>query len=111
MNDTMNYKAYATRVEFDNRDDIFVGRLLGITDVVSFHADNVVDFRKAFEEAVDCYLATCKEIGQLPNKPVNGKILLRVQPSIHAAALNAARLAGKSLNQWASEAIQHAAEI
>ena len=36
---TMIYKGQTARVEFDERTDIFVGRLQGITDVVGFHAD------------------------------------------------------------------------
>ena len=32
MNNTMNYLGYIARVEFDPRDEIFVGRLLGIAD-------------------------------------------------------------------------------
>jgi predicted HicB family RNase H-like nuclease len=29
---TMNYKGYTARIDFDERDDIFVGRVLGVRD-------------------------------------------------------------------------------
>ena len=61
---TMTHQGYTARVEFDDRDNIFVGRLLGIGDIVGFHADNVTDLRVAFEEAVEDYLEACKEIGR-----------------------------------------------
>jgi predicted HicB family RNase H-like nuclease len=53
------YKGYSARVEFDDEDEIFVGRIAGINDVVGFHADTVEDLKAAFHEAVDDYLATC----------------------------------------------------
>lgn len=32
----MRYKGYAARIEYDARDDIFVGRVLGMRDIISF---------------------------------------------------------------------------
>lgn len=107
---TMTYNGYKARIDFDDRDNIFVGRLLGINDIVGFHADNVTDLRSAFEEAVDDYLEACEQIGKSPDKPASGKLMLRVTPEIHAAALVAAKSAGKSLNQWAAEVLGGAAE-
>jgi Uncharacterized protein encoded in hypervariable junctions of pilus gene clusters len=69
------------------------------------HADNVADLRTAFEEAVDDYLEACEKIGKSPEKPASGKLLLRVPPELHAAALVKAQSVGKSLNQWAMEAL------
>lgn len=102
---TMTYKGYTARIEFDDRDNILVGRLLGIRDIISFHADNVTDLRSVFEEAVDDYLEACEQVGKSPEKPASGKLLLRVPPEIHAAALVKAHAAGKSLNQWATEVL------
>ena len=61
---TLNYKGYTARIDFDDRDNILVGRLLGIKDIVGFHADNVADLRIVFEEAVDDYLETCAVCGK-----------------------------------------------
>jgi predicted HicB family RNase H-like nuclease len=108
---TLNYKGYTARIEFDDRDNILVGRLLGIKDVIAFHADNVADLRVAFGEAVDDYLEACAAIGKSPDKTVSGKLLLRLSPDIHAAAQIKAQSLGKSLNQWASEALSHAVTV
>jgi predicted HicB family RNase H-like nuclease len=105
----MTYKGYTSRIDFDDRDDILVGRLLGIQDVVSFHADSVAQLREAFHEAVDDYLQTCEKIGKPPQKPASGKLMLRVPPEVHGSALIAAKAAGKSLNQWAAEVLASAA--
>ncbi len=106
---TMTHKGQIARIEFDDRDNIFVGRLLGIVDMVSFHADTVPELRAAFVEAVDDYIETCAKIGKALEKPASGKIMLRVPPELHSAALIAAKAAGTSLNQWAAKALDQAA--
>jgi predicted HicB family RNase H-like nuclease len=105
----MTYKGQTARVEFDARDDILVGRLVGITDVVSFHADSVAGLRAAFEEAVDDYLETCAKLGKAPQQSASGRLMLRVPPEVHGAALVAAQAAGTSLNQWAAKVLAEAA--
>ncbi|WP_060510387.1 type II toxin-antitoxin system HicB family antitoxin [Pseudomonas sp. NBRC 111124] len=105
----MRYKGYAARIEYDERDDIFVGRVLGMRDIISFHASSVPELHEAFREALEDYLADCEEQGIAPEKPASGKVMLRIRPEVHAAASVAARAAGKSLNQWADEVFEQAA--
>ena len=105
---TMLHKGYPARVEYDERDNILVGRILGIRSIISFHADTVFKLRHEFELAVDDYLADCAEERVKPEKPASGKLLLRVPPEVHGKALVAAQASGKSLNQWATEVLQGA---
>ena len=62
MTNTMTYKGYAARIEYDDEDGIFTGRIAGIRDVVGFHADTVEGLREAFHEAVEDYIETCAKI-------------------------------------------------
>lgn len=107
---TMTHKGYTARIEYDDRDDIFIGRVLGLRTIVSFDGKGVVELRKRFRTAVDEFLRDSKEQGVRPEKPASGKLMLRVPPQVHGAALVAAQAAGKSLNQWATEVIQQAAQ-
>ena len=107
----MTYKGYAARVEFDARDNILVGRIAGVRDVVGFHAETVAELRAAFEEAVDDYVEACAKAGKAPEKSASGKIMLRVPPEVHGSAIVAAETAGKSLNQWATEVLRDAAHV
>ena len=106
---TMNHKGYTARIEFDERDNIFVGRVLGLRSIISFHGETVTDLRHEFEVAIEDFLNDCKEQGVKPEKPASGKLMLRVSPEIHGAALVAAQASGKSLNQGATEVLQSAA--
>ena len=56
---TMTTKGYTARVDFDERDNIFVGRVLGVRDIISFHGETVDQLRGEFESAVQDYLADC----------------------------------------------------
>ena len=73
---TMSYKGQTARLEFDDRDNIFVGHILGIADVIGLHADTVQALRAAFEEAVDDYIETCAKIGKEPQKPASPSLSL-----------------------------------
>lgn len=106
---SMKYRGYTARIEFDDRDNIFVGRVLGLRAILSFHGETVTELREHFKTAVEVFLHDCKERGVAPEKPASGKLMLRVPPEVHGAALIAARAAGKSLNQWASEVLEEAA--
>ena len=107
---TMSHKGYTARVEYDERDNILVGRILGVRTIISFHGETVKKLRAEFELAVKDYLADCKREGVQPEKPASGRLLLRVSPEIHGRALVAAQAAGKSLNQWATEVLRHAVQ-
>jgi len=105
---SMNYKGYYAKVEFDPEDRVFVGCIIGIRDVVGFHGESVNELETAFREAVDNYLAACTELGQEPNKPYSGNLMLRIPPEIHAAVAAAAEAGGKSINQWAAGVLDKA---
>ena len=106
---TMHYKGYTARLDYDDEDRIIVGRILGIRDIVTFHGEAVTELEHAFHEAVDDYLSACAKLGQEPNKPASGRLMLRVPQEVHHAALVAAGASGKSLNQWAAEVLGKAA--
>ncbi len=105
----MSYRGYTAHIVYDDRDAIFVGRVLGIDDIIGFHADSVGALRRAFEEAVDDYLSSCAKLGKSPQSTASGRMMLRVSPEVHRASLIAAQAQGKSLNQWAEQVLQAAA--
>ena len=107
---TMSYNGFAARVEFDAEDRIFVGHVAGIRDIVGFHGESVAELEAAFHEAVDDYIAACKKLGQTPDKPYSGRVMLRLPPEVHARASAAAQVQGLSFNQWAAQVLDTAAQ-
>lgn len=106
---TMIYKGYRARLEFDPDDRLLVGRVLDIHDVIGFHGSSVDELEAAFHEAIDNYLEACAELEQAPEKPASGQMMLRIEPAVHAASAKAAARSGKSLNKWAEEVLRRAA--
>ncbi len=104
----MTYKDYSARIEYSDEDGCFIGHLAGIRDIVGFHGESVAELRAAFEEAVDDYLATCEKLNRSPQHPYSGKVMLNIDPSIHAKVAMLAEAQGKSINAWAQEALQRA---
>jgi predicted HicB family RNase H-like nuclease len=110
MRNIMKYHGYTARIDFESNDDLFVGRLLGMCEPIVFHGASVEELRGDFEFAVDHYLAECRRMGQKPEKPASGKLLLRLPAEVHAAAMVAAAARGKSLNQWVADALAEAVQ-
>lgn len=108
MSNVLDHRGYRARVEFDADDGLFFGRIAGIRDGVTFHGESVPALVEAFHEAVDDYIETCAKIGKTPERSFSGKLMLRVDPAIHAKSVEAAELAGKSLNQWTEDLLREA---
>jgi len=105
MTNTMSYRGYVASMSFDVEDKVIVGRVLDVDDVITFHGESVADFEANFHMVVDGYIAACESLGGVPEKPASGKLMLRVAPGVHAAALKAAARRGLSLDKWAEEVL------
>ncbi|MEI7740250.1 MAG: type II toxin-antitoxin system HicB family antitoxin [Betaproteobacteria bacterium] len=108
MTNVMEYKGYKASMEFDVEDKIIVGRVLDIDDIIAFHGDSVGQFEKNFHKSIDSYVKDCEKLNQRPDKPVSGRLMLRVEPKVHAAAIKKAARSGVSLNKWAESILKEA---
>lgn len=90
---TMNHKGYTARIEFDERDNIFVGRVLGLRAMISFHGETVKGLRAAFVTAIEEFLRDGKEQGVRPEKPASNYAPANSFRTICAPSVNACNLA------------------
>ena len=60
----MEYKGYHAEYEFDQEDRIFVGHVLGLTDLLSFHGKTQEELQNSFQDCIENYLERCKLIGK-----------------------------------------------
>ena len=103
------YKGYTGSVEYSEDERCFFGKVLGLRrDGIIFEGDSASAIQKDFEEAIDQYLDHCKELGVTPEKPYNGKFVLRMSSDLHGKAAEVAMSQGKSMNEFINDAIRSA---
>ena len=106
MKNVLEHKGYTGSVEFSNTDETFFGKIVGIRDLVTFEADTVVKLKKAFKEAVEDYITTCKELGKDPDKEYKGSFNVRLKPKIHRLAAIKSATLKMSLNQFVEKVLE-----
>lgn len=62
----LTHGKFTARVEFDERDNLFVGRILGLRSMISFQGATVAQLRREFATEVKDYLEECKARGVAP---------------------------------------------
>jgi predicted HicB family RNase H-like nuclease len=65
----MTYRGYTACIDFDDRDQIFWGKVIGIQDSITFEGDTVAKLTEDFHAAIDFYLEDCAAVGKSPQKP------------------------------------------
>lgn len=105
----LTYKGYAAKIDINLEGECLHGRVLDINDTVTFEGKTVEDIKRQFHRSVDEYLEHCKETGQQPDKPFQGKIAFRTTPETHRAIYLAATQAEMSINAWMDEVLNQAA--
>ena len=68
MNNMMEYKGYYAIFAYNKDDQIFVGKVQGLSDSLNFHGASVDELKTMFHQSIDNYLEICKEIGKKPDK-------------------------------------------
>lgn len=107
---TLKYKGYIARIDADEQDGYFHGRVINITDVVNFEGRSIAELKREFAKSMEVYFDFCREQGDEPDKPFSGSFMLRIDPSIHQAIAQAAEREGLSINKWAATALERAAQ-
>ncbi|HEY8781078.1 MAG TPA: type II toxin-antitoxin system HicB family antitoxin [Mucilaginibacter sp.] len=110
MTDYLKYKDYLATINYSSEDDVFYGKIFGINDLVTFEGTSVSGLKKAFREAVDDYIETCKEIGKAPEKSYKGVFNVRVPANLHKKAALAATKNSITLNEFVKAALMYAVD-
>lgn len=106
----LTYRGYTAEVRYDADARQFYGRVVGTRDRITFHAETPDQIEREFHLSVDEYLAYCAETQREPATPYSGELTLRTTPERHRQIAQAAERAGKSIEAWLDEALEHAAQ-
>ncbi len=67
----MKYKGYEAKIEYDDEDRLFFGRVININDVIVFDGLSVDELEQLFHKIIDEYLADCQVLHKTPDKPIS----------------------------------------
>ena len=104
MINQLHYKNYYGNVFFSEEDGVFHGKVLGITDSISFEGESVKELIEDFHSCIDEYLEFCKSVGE---KPQESSFSIKLSPELHNMATIYATQKGLSLNIFVEEAIKN----
>ena len=107
MSKMMEYNGYHAQIEYDADDEIFVGKVYGITDSLNFHWTSVSELEEMFHQSIDNYLAMCAEVGKAPDKEFKGSFNVRISPELHREISIQAAEEGITLNQYVLRALEN----
>lgn len=94
----LTYRGYSACGDIDEKTDLIKGRVIDVSDSITFEGESVSEFKKAFYDAIDSYLEFCEAENRKPDKPFSGVITYRTTGERHRAISIAAAQAGLSIN-------------
>lgn len=106
MMNVMTINGHKAAISFDPEIGLFRGEFTGLSGGADFYAADVAGLQREGEISLRVYLAACEKDGIEPLAKASGALNLRVSPELHRAATLAAKAAGRSLNQWATDVIR-----
>lgn len=106
MRDSLSYKGFFGSVHFNADDEVFYGKIAGVTDLVTFEGTTVASLATSFREAVEDYLVLCRTVGKPARKSYKGSFNVRIPTSLHRRAAEQVTVRGISLNRLVQEALE-----
>lgn len=67
----MKYKGYIGEFTFDEKRELFLGRISNIKGIIMFQGKTIENLRYAFKDSVNEHLAWCLKHGKSPEIPSN----------------------------------------
>lgn len=103
MIDTMEYKGYLARLEFDNDAKTFYGIVRNVRDTIHFEGKSTGELEAAFRDSVEAYLEFCEQCGDAPQQPTPGQLWLQLQPELMQKVEESAAASGQSVDSFVSD--------
>jgi len=99
----LHYKEYIGNVFFSEEDGVFHGKVIGLSDSISFEGESVKELIEDFHNAVDEYLEFCADVGKQPGK---SSFSIKISPDIYNKATVYAGQRGLSLDTFVETSLK-----
>ncbi|AFZ45833.1 putative HicB protein [Halothece sp. PCC 7418] len=70
----MIYKGYEAVIEYDEEDQILVGRVINTKDIIVFDGLSVDEIKQSFHQVIDEYLADCQQFNKTPSQMTSNQL-------------------------------------
>ncbi|MFA5046499.1 MAG: type II toxin-antitoxin system HicB family antitoxin [Paludibacter sp.] len=110
MRDILNYKGFIGSVHFSSDDNVFFGKLEGITDLVTFEGETVKELTDAFHYVVDEHIKDCENENIAAEKSYKGSFNVRLTPELHRRIAISAKMRGESINKFVFDALNQSVQ-
>lgn len=109
---TLKYKGYIGTVDYSEEDKCLFGKIAGMPkSSITYEGTSVDELEEDFHNAVDDYLAECKERGLEPVKPFSGSLNIRIPSDIHGKIAILSKSEGISINAFIKHALEKQLEL
>ncbi len=109
MKNTIDIDGNKAVISFDPDIGLFRGEFLELNGGADFYASSVAELELEGRKSLKVFMEICREKNIEPKRSFSGRFNVRIEPSVHAAAVTAAAAENKSLNEWVAETIAEAA--
>ena len=108
--DTLKYKGFIGSIEAELDDDTLYGKVLGLDKgtLVTYEGKTLAELKEDFINAVEDYIAFCKEKGLPLHNSYTGSFNIRIPIELHAKVAAKAQEEGISLNAFVKESLMQA---
>lgn len=103
MTNQLHYKDYMGSVFFSEEDGVFHGKVVGLSDSISFEGESVKALTEDFHNSIDEYLEFCAKVNKQPEK---SSFSVKISPELHNMATLYANQKGLPLNTFVEEILK-----
>jgi predicted HicB family RNase H-like nuclease len=61
---TIEYKGYIARIDVDEENDTFHGRVINVSDVINFKGNSMSELKREFAKSMEAYFEFCNDEGE-----------------------------------------------
>jgi predicted HicB family RNase H-like nuclease len=105
MKNHLSYKNYYGSINCDQENNLLYGKIEFVKALITYEAEDVSSLKKAFQDAVDDYIAFCEKKGIAPEQPFKGSLNVRIGEKRHRLISRLAYESGMTINERICQAL------